>query len=81
MQTVKIFRAGNSDAVVIPRPLLREIGVRVGEEVVVEKVPDGKAVIVTPVKDKTRKTPVKGEFDRWFKMFLKENSGILDDLA
>lgn len=79
--TVKVFRAGNSEAVVIPRPILQEIGMKVGQEVVVEKVPEARAFIVTPLSDSVKKTPVKGELEKWFAMFLKENGGILDDLA
>lgn len=79
--TVKVFRAGNSEVMTIPRSILQEIGVKVGQEVAVERVPETKSFIVTPVEEKIKKTPAKDELEKWFAMFLKENGGILDDLA
>lgn len=81
MQTLSIFRAGNSAAVTIPKPLLNDLGLRVGQKVVVEKVPDTDALLMTPAKKKREKTKLNAEFKKWLAAALKEDAGLLDELA
>lgn len=79
--TLKVFKAGNSDAVVIPRPMLAELGIKTGQKMVVERVPDTEAILLVPVKAKKAKGPISGEFKKWLEGFLKEDALLLDKLA
>lgn len=79
--TGKVFRAGNSDAVVIPRPMLLELGIRTGQEMVIERVPDTEAILVAPVKKKTVGSGVSAEFKKWLTSFIHEDALLLDELA
>ena len=78
MQTQTIFRAGNSDVVAIPQPLLREVGFKRGQEVVVSKDDSGEAIVIEKSGKKSQR---KDKFKKWFDAFLKENGEILDELA
>lgn len=77
----KIFKAGNSNAVVIPQPFLQEWGVRTGQELTLEKVPDSEAILVFPTRKKAKSNAVSLEFNKWLDTVLKEDAGLLDDLA
>lgn len=79
--TGKIFKAGNSNAIIIPQPLLQEWGVDTGEELTVEKVPDSEAILVFPTRKKTKSNAVSSEFNKWIDTVLKEDADLLDDLA
>lgn len=80
--TLTVFRAGNSEVVAIPRPLLKELGIKNGDKVELEKSPDNTAIVIkkqtSPIGE-TKKSDQ--EFAKWWQMFLRENGGILDDLA
>lgn len=76
----KIFRAGNSDAVVIPRPMLLELGIKTGQKVVIDRVPDTAAILVSPVSKKKTKDLTSVEFRKWLAGFLKEDALLLDEL-
>lgn len=80
MNTQTFFQAGNSVVVAVPKPLLRELNIKVGQQAVVEKIPDTDAFIV---RKKTRKTKgkVEVEFKKWLETFLKEDAELLDELA
>ena len=79
--TGKVFRAGNSDVMTLPQPLLQEWGVGTGAELVLEKVPDSEAILVFPARKKTKNGAVTEEFKKWLDGFLDENAEILDELA
>lgn len=81
MQTVKVFKAGNSDVMTLPQPLLREWGIQTGGELTVEKVPDSEAILVFPTRKKTKSNAVSAEFNKWLDGFLDENAEILEELA
>lgn len=77
----KIFKAGNSNAVVIPRPMLLELGIKTGQEMVIERVPDTEAILVAPVKKRTAGSVVSAEFKKWLANFIHEDALLLDELA
>lgn len=79
--TGKIFRAGNSDVMTLPQPLLQEWRVGTGAELVLERVPDSEAILVFPARKKTKDGVVTQEFKKWLDGFLDENAEILDELA
>jgi len=73
-----IFKAGNSNVVTIPTELMKELNLKIGEKVVVEKSPVGQGFLV---KKAPSKRPYQDEMLQWFKIFVKENGAILDELA
>lgn len=78
--TLTIFQAGNSAAMTIPHDLLKEMGLKVGQKIVVEKVPDARKLIISPVERTGPKTGVSREFKKWLKDFLEEDRELLDEL-
>jgi len=80
----KVFGAGNSDVVAIPKGLMKELGFKRGQSVSIEKFEEN-AVVIRKYKkfSKKKEDKVEGsaEFKGWWKEFLKENSEILDELA
>jgi len=77
-----IFQVGNSSVVSIPSRLLQEIGLKKGQQVVVDRVTDTNAIIVRPVeKTSTKTTSMSKEFKQWVNSFLKEDAELLDELS
>lgn len=84
MQIQKVFQAGNSQVVAIPKELAREVGFSVGKKVIMEKTPNGKGVIIMRADTSTQKTSKSrsdAEFKAWLTQFMQENGEILDELA
>ena len=83
MQTQSIFQAGNSTVVAIPKHLLKEQNLELGQKVVVDKGLQEGEIIIKKVVDekKTKDTMVKKDFKKWVGQFLKEDAEILDELA
>jgi len=77
MQIQTIFKAGNSNVVTIPTELMQQLNFRVGEKVVVEKSPVGEGMLIK----KSGLVKYADELNQWFKVFIKENGKILDELA
>ncbi|MCG2692406.1 AbrB/MazE/SpoVT family DNA-binding domain-containing protein [Microgenomates group bacterium] len=77
MQIQTIFKAGNSNVVTIPTELMQQLNFQVGERVVVEKSPVGKGMLIK----KSGQVKYTDELNQWFKVFIKENGEILDELA
>jgi len=84
MQIQKVFQAGNSQVVAIPKDMAREMGFKVGRKVVMEKTADGRGVVIKRADEGTQK-PSKAkaneEFQSWLTQFMEENGEILDELA
>ena len=77
-----IFQVGNSNVVSIPSRLLQEIGMKRGQKVTVDRVPDTDAIIVRPVaKKQSIASSETKEFQQWLNSFLKEDAQLLDELA
>lgn len=77
-----IFQVGNSHVVSIPSRLMQEIGMKKGQRVMVDRIPDTDALIVRPVVKKQAKTSIEEkEFQEWLDSFLKEDGKLLDELA
>lgn len=82
MQIQTVFRAGNSPfAVAIPTALAEEVRFKTGEKVVVQKMDEDAVVIRRARISKQNKTAAEKEFETWIKRTLKEDAGILDELA
>lgn len=78
--TLTIFQAGNSAAITIPHDLLKEMNLKIGQKVVLEKTPDARKFIVSPLEKNSQPKGVSLEFKKWLNGFLKEDSELLDAL-
>lgn len=82
MQIQSIFKAGNSNVVVVPAHLMKEVGLKSGGKVIVEKSQDKDELIIRKATSKkSNKLAAKNEFKKWLDVFMKENAEILDELA
>lgn len=82
MSTQTVFRAGNSNVVAIPKGISKNLGIKRGSKVVVEEAPEGDRFVVRRANSVTPKKPAASkEFNKWLKDALKEDAGILDELA
>lgn len=83
MYTQKIFKAGNSTVVAIPKELVRNLGFKVGKKVVVAAA--GEGILIKRASAGQEKSSKGGvatrEFSDWLKVFMEENGEILDELA
>lgn len=74
----KVIQIGNSAGVVIPRELRRQMGIRVGENVAVDKNGDN-IVISNPKKKRVR--AVDAKFAKIVEEFIDEHEDVLKELA
>jgi len=82
MQTQTVFKAGNSEVVAIPNEIKKELNLKKGSKVVVQKIPDSEAFIVKKADQKVKnKSLSSDEFDKWLENVLGEDKKILDELA
>lgn len=82
MNTQSIFQVGNSNAVTIPIPLMKKIGLKRGHRVLVERLGNtDNLIIITKPEKKVAKNAVSAEFQKWLSTFLEEDKELLDDLA
>ncbi len=73
--TQKLLKVGSSAAVTIPKKSLRELGLKIGDEVRVEVDVKGKTVIIEPIKN------VSQELLSWTDRFIKQYRPALEALA
>ena len=81
MHIQTVFRAGNSDVVAIPKDLSKELGIKAGQKVVVDKIPGDRGLIITKPRKIEKHTGVTAEFKKWLEKVLEEDKEILDELA
>jgi antitoxin component of MazEF toxin-antitoxin module len=85
MQTQTIFQVGNSNAVTIPSYLMKDLKLKKGQKVTVEKMPDNDAVIIKAVSSKAKPTNVASgltpEFKSWLDDIEEKESDIIKALA
>ena len=77
---------GNSDAIIVPAPMMREARYKRGQKFTIDYIPHTNSFSVHPVEKKgvtikqsSRASDV--EFQKWFDEFIEENGEILDELA
>jgi antitoxin component of MazEF toxin-antitoxin module len=83
MYTQKIFQAGNSSVVAIPKELLKKLDLKPGQSIVIKADPDAARLIIetsVPGQSVDKSASTK-EFHDWLDIFMEENSEILDELA
>lgn len=83
MYTQKIFQAGNSAVVAIPKELMRKLNLKPGSPVTIKISSDNSHIMVEKptVAKPTQKTASEKEFRNWLAQTLEEDSEILDELA
>jgi antitoxin component of MazEF toxin-antitoxin module len=81
MQSQSIFQVGNSNAVTIPPHLMKELGLKKGQEVIVDRLADTDAIIVTPKNKASSPKLTEKEYKKWLTNFLEEDGDLLDELA
>ncbi|MBI3577335.1 hypothetical protein HY086_04825 [Candidatus Gottesmanbacteria bacterium] len=81
MQTQTITQLGNSDAVVLPSPVMREAKWRRGEKITVNYIHEADGVFIRRVKKESPYKRSEKEFQSWLDNFLKEDADVLDELA
>ena len=82
MQTQTIFKAGNSEVVAIPKHILKDLNLKLGQKVTVNKAPGINAVLIQKVtKEKIKPDVIGGEFKKWLADVLDEDKEILNELA
>lgn len=77
-----VIKIGNSVGLVIPSQLRRELKIRIGEKLIIERVP-GKDAIVFRRKGKKSEsaTSLTLEFYSWLDKINRKYSGLLRELA
>lgn len=78
MQLQTIFKAGNSQVIAIPSDVLADLNLKTGNKVLVGKA-DDTTIVVKKTSSKIKKSDA--DFQKWLDVFIKENAGILDELA
>ena len=80
--TTQLTQLGNSDAVIIPAPIVREAKYKRGQKFTIDYIPQTNGILVRPVekKGKTTKQSDK-EFQNWLTMVLEEDKDLLDELS
>lgn len=82
MQLQTITQLGNSDAVIIPATLMKDIGLKRGQKVSMDRLGNTEnLVIITKPQKKSSQGSVSHEFQTWLSSFLEEDKELLDDLA
>jgi len=81
MQTT-ISQLGNSNAVILPSPIMQEAKWRRGQKMAIEYVTQAGGVFIRPV-TKASASPSRSqkEFQSWLDGFLTEDADLLDELA
>ncbi|MBI5613450.1 AbrB/MazE/SpoVT family DNA-binding domain-containing protein [Candidatus Gottesmanbacteria bacterium] len=80
MQTTTISQLGNSNAVILPSPIMKEAKWRRGQKMTIDFVPEANGIFIRPAKKTTSSRP-QVEFQEWLNTFLKEDAELLDELA
>lgn len=78
MITQKLYRTGNSISVTVPKEYLKDLNLRIGSEVMVEK--NGQKLTVTP-KIRTLASGVDQRFVKMVDEFINDHEDVLQKLS
>ncbi|MEK7064432.1 MAG: AbrB/MazE/SpoVT family DNA-binding domain-containing protein [Patescibacteria group bacterium] len=82
MYTQTVFEAGNSLVVTVPKEIVRKLNLKPGNRVIVGPLEGNRFHIEKPSPVKPAKKSVSEKaHQEWLKVFMEENSEILDELA
>ena len=76
----KVIQIGNSLGVIIPREYIREVGLREGSQVYIEKDPNGKTLMVSQSED-VFTSSITPEFLKTLKNINKRYKNTFEELA
>jgi len=71
----KVLRVGSSAVVTLPKKSLQELGIKIGDEVIVDVDRKRRRVVVEPVQK------IDGELLRWTDAFIERYRSALEALA
>ncbi|OGG30594.1 hypothetical protein A2973_01155 [Candidatus Gottesmanbacteria bacterium RIFCSPLOWO2_01_FULL_49_10] len=75
-----ISQLGNSNAVILPSPIMQEAKWRRGQKMTIDYVAQAGGVFIRPIA-KTPSSRSQQEFQTWLDGFLAEDGALLDELA
>lgn len=81
MLTQKLYKNGNSVAVTIPKEFMRDLNLRAGSEVIVEKNTETGEIIISRKKNVKTSSRITPEFLTWLNSFNKKYGPALKELA
>lgn len=82
MYTQTIYEAGNSLAITIPKEIVRKFNLKRGHQVTITPADQNRLVVeTTPIAKPVKKATAEKAHQEWLKVFMDENSEILDELA
>ena len=76
-----VTQLGNSDAIIIPAPIMRDVGLKRGQKVYIDRLGDSENLVIITKPKKSSARASQKEFQKWYDVFIKENGEILDELA
>lgn len=77
----KLFKTGNSVVLSLPKEVLDDLGVKVGESINLELDSEQRRVILTPVEKPIAIAGVNEEFARQVDAFIQQYRPALEELA
>ena len=77
----KLFKTGNSGVLSLPKEVLDDLGVKVGESINLELDSEQRRVILTPVEKPMAIAGVNEEFARQVDAFIQQYRPALEELA
>ncbi len=77
----QLFKTGNSIVLSLPKEVLDDLGITVGESVNLELNRDQRRVIITPVEKPVAMAGVNEEFARQVDEFIQQYRPALEELA
>lgn len=80
----KIVSIGNSEGIILPAAIRKQMGIKKGSRINIELIP-GKDAVILQKADKEKiighSKGIDKEFKKWLKQVLEEDAEILDELA
>ena len=77
-----IIKIGNSYGIILPKEIIGQMGLQVGDQVQVEPSPDRVSItIYSNPKQTSYKTAITPEFKKWVDAFMDRNKTLLKKLA
>lgn len=77
-----IIKIGNSVGITLPSFIIKGLGLKRGQKVILEKTTDENCVLLRKVApDKTKMKPSEKEFNKWLNSVLEEDKELLNELS
>lgn len=76
----KIIKVGNSYGIILPKELMVQVGLKTGDEVDIESLPQSSMLTITSV-GSPYKSKITPEFKNWLDDFTNKHKDLLKELA